>query len=63
MRTEARELVVDHLRGAGCRTRAYCDGAVLDRLLEQHLAGKRNHEELLWTLLNLEIWHRMYLRG
>ncbi len=63
MRTEARELLVDHLRGAGCRTRAYCDGAVLDRLLEQHLAGKRNHEELLWTLLNLEIWHRMYLRG
>ena len=63
MRTEARELVVDHLRGAGCRTRAYCDGPVLDRLLDQHLAGKRNHEELLWTLLNLEIWHRMYLRG
>ena len=63
MRTEARELVVDHLRGAGCRTRAYCDGAVLDRLIDEHLAGKRNHEELLWTLLNLEIWHRTYLRG
>jgi asparagine synthase (glutamine-hydrolysing) len=58
MRTEARELVVDHLRGAGCRTRAYCDGAVLDHVIDQHLAGKRNHEELLWTLLNLEIWHR-----
>jgi asparagine synthase (glutamine-hydrolysing) len=63
MRTEARELVVDHLRGAGCRTRAYCDGTVLDRLIDEHLAGKRNHEELLWTLLNLEIWHRTYLRG
>jgi asparagine synthase (glutamine-hydrolysing) len=63
MRTESRELLVDHLRGAGCRTRSYCDGAVLDRLLDQHLAGKRNHEELLWTLLNLEIWHRMVLRG
>jgi asparagine synthase (glutamine-hydrolysing) len=63
MRTEARELVVDHLRGAGCRTRAYCDGAVLDRVIDQHLAGKRNHEELLWTLLNLEIWHRTYHRA
>ena len=63
MRTESRELLVDHLRGAGCRTRAYCDGAVLDRLIDEHLAGKRNHEELLWTLLNLEIWHRTYLRG
>lgn len=63
MRTESRDLVVDHLRGAGCRTRAYCDPAVLDRLIDEHLAGKRNHEEILWTLLNLEIWHRMYLRG
>ena len=63
MRTESRELVVDHLRGAGCRTRAYCDAAVLDRLIDEHLAEKRNHAELLWTLLNLEIWHRMYLRG
>jgi len=63
MRTEARELVVDHLRGAGCRTRAYCDALVLDRLIDEHLAGKRNHEELLWTLLNLEIWHRTCLRG
>ena len=60
MRGEARELVVDHLRGAGCRTRAYYDGAVLDRLIDEHLASKRNHEETLWTLLNLEIWHRTY---
>jgi hypothetical protein len=21
---------------------------------------RRNHEEILWTLLNLEIWHRTY---
>jgi asparagine synthase (glutamine-hydrolysing) len=60
MRGEARELLVDHLRGAGCRTRAYYDGAVLDRLIDEHLARKRNHEETLWTLLNLEIWHRTY---
>jgi len=33
---------------------------VLDRLLDEHLAVRRNHEEILWTLLNLEIWHRTY---
>ncbi|TMG78330.1 MAG: asparagine synthase (glutamine-hydrolyzing), partial [Betaproteobacteria bacterium] len=60
MRGELRDLVVDHLRGAGCRTRAYYDGAVLDRLIDEHLATKRNHEQTLWTLLNLEIWHRTY---
>ena len=60
MRGELAELVVDHLRGAGCRTRAYYDGAVLDGLIDEHLANKRNHELTLWTLLNLEIWHRTY---
>ena len=58
MRAEMRDILVDHLRGPGCATRAYCDGAVLDRLLDEHLAVRRNHEEILWTLLNLEIWHR-----
>jgi len=50
--------VLDQLRGAGSLTRAYYDGKVLDRLVDEQLAGKRNHEEILWTLLNLEIWSR-----
>jgi asparagine synthase (glutamine-hydrolysing) len=58
MRGDMKELLADHLRGPGCRTRAYYEPAVLDRLLDEHLGGKRNHEEILWTLLNLEIWHR-----
>ena len=59
MRGEMREFVVDQLRGPGCRTRAYYDAAVLDRVIDEHLASRRNHEGTLWTLLNLEIWHRI----
>jgi len=33
---------------------------VLDRVLDEHLKGKQNHQQLLWMLLNLEIWHRSY---
>jgi len=58
MRGEMRELLLGHLRAPGCLTRAYYDGKVLDRMLDEHLALKKNHEETLWTLLNLEIWHR-----
>jgi asparagine synthase (glutamine-hydrolysing) len=58
LRGELSEFLSDHLRGAGSRTRAYFEPQLLDRLLDEHLAGRRNHEEILWTLLNLEIWHR-----
>ena len=52
--------VLDQLRATGSLTRAYYDGKVLDRLLDEQLRGRRNHEETLWTLLNLEIWSRTY---
>jgi asparagine synthase (glutamine-hydrolysing) len=41
-------------------TRAYYDAPVLDQVLAEHLNGRQNHEKLLWSLLNLEIWHRQY---
>jgi asparagine synthase (glutamine-hydrolysing) len=63
LRGELREFLLEHLRGTSSITRIYYEPRVLDRVLDQHLAGRRNHETLLWTLLNLEIWHRSCLRG
>ncbi|MCD6041070.1 MAG: asnB [Burkholderiales bacterium] len=63
LRGEMRELLLDHLRGQSSLTRVYYEPRVLDRVLDEHLAGKRDHETLLWTLLNLEIWHRTALRA
>jgi len=50
----------DHLRGRESKTRAYYEPLVLDRMLDDHIDGRQNHEKLLWALLNLEIWHRQY---
>jgi len=44
-------------------TRCYYEPKALDRVIDEHLAGRRNHETVLWTLLNLEIWHRTCLRA
>ena len=60
-RGSLRDYLFDHLRGASSRTRAYYDATVLDRYLDEHCAGRHNHEKLLWTLLNLEVWHRQYV--
>ena len=63
LRGDLRDYLLEHLRGQGSLTRPYYEPRVLDRALDEHLSGKRNNETLLWTLLNLEIWHRTSLRG
>ena len=63
LRGEVRDFTLDHLQGRASLTRQYYDAAALDQVLDQHLKGKKNHETLLWTLLNLEMWHRTYRPG
>ena len=63
LRNDLREFTLDHLRGPSCVTRRYYDAATLDRVLDDHLQQKKNYETLLWTLLNIEIWHRTYSPG
>ncbi len=62
-RGEMRDFLLDHLQSSSSMTRAYCDARVLDKVLADHLNGRQNHEKLLWSLLNLEIWHRQYARA
>ena len=63
LRGELRESLADHLQGSNAITRRYYRGETLDRTIDEHLKGKKDHGTLLWTLLNLEIWHRTYARG
>ena len=57
-----RDFLMSHLQGASSMTRAYFDPKVLDKILTDHMSGRQNSEKLLWSLLNLEIWHRHYAR-
>jgi asparagine synthase (glutamine-hydrolysing) len=59
-RGEMRAFLLEHLAGSASLTRSYYNSAVLDRMLQEHLQGRQNHEKMLWMLLNLEIWHRVY---
>jgi asparagine synthase (glutamine-hydrolysing) len=55
-----REYLYDHLTGADSVTIGYYRKPALHRVLAEHSAGRTNHEKLLWSLLNLELWHRQY---
>ncbi|NOT10818.1 MAG: asparagine synthase (glutamine-hydrolyzing) [Methylococcaceae bacterium] len=56
-----RDYLYDHLTGNDSLTVRYYRRDVLERVLNEHIKGRQNHEKLLWTLLNLELWHRQYL--
>jgi asparagine synthase (glutamine-hydrolysing) len=60
LRTSMREYLLAHLTAADSRTRAYYQPQELQRVLAEHLAGRQNHEKLLWCLLSLEIWQREF---
>jgi asparagine synthase (glutamine-hydrolysing) len=59
-RTDLSDYLRSHLSGPQSVTRSYYRPAILQRYLDEHQAGRQNHEKLLWTMLNLEIWHREY---
>src|SRR6185436_9915025 len=51
----------DVLRSPRTRQRGYFEPAFVDRLVQEHLSGKRDHTLRLWQLMVFELWHRQYL--
>ena len=37
--------------------------AFVEQMLAEQLAGRRDHTEPLWTVMNLELWSRIFLDG
>ena len=40
------------------RLHEHVNVSVVQRLFEEHVSEKQNHEKILWSLLNMEIWLR-----
>ena len=56
-----RDTFGDILGSALTRQRGYFNSAFVDRVLAEHLAGRRDHSAKLWMLLVFELWHRQYI--
>jgi asparagine synthase (glutamine-hydrolysing) len=59
-RGELRALLLDLLSGEGSGVRRLLNGAVIDRLLAQHLSRRVDQTDMLWTLANLELFLRAF---
>jgi asparagine synthase (glutamine-hydrolysing) len=51
----------DVLKSPRTRQRGYFQPAFVDRLVHEHLSGRRDHTLRLWQLMVFELWHRQYL--
>jgi asparagine synthase (glutamine-hydrolysing) len=51
----------DILGSSVARQRGYFQPAFIDRLVQEHLNGRRDHTLRLWQLLIFELWHRQYV--
>jgi asparagine synthase (glutamine-hydrolysing) len=60
-RHELRPMAYDLLLDARARGRGYFRAEVVRRYLDEHVAGRTAHHARLWSLLVLELWHRMFI--
>ncbi|MGH9681501.1 MAG: asparagine synthase (glutamine-hydrolyzing), partial [Candidatus Acidiferrales bacterium] len=55
-----RAFIRDHISGQRSLCRELCDGRQIEQVLREHESGRQNHEKLLWTLVNLELFQERY---
>jgi asparagine synthase (glutamine-hydrolysing) len=53
----ARDVLLDRR----ARERGLFDAAAVSRLLDDHAAGRTDGGDRIWSLLNLELWHRTFI--
>ena len=52
---------LDLLSERAFRERGYFQLSKIDRMIDEHRRGSVDHGELLWELVNLELWHKIAL--
>jgi asparagine synthase (glutamine-hydrolysing) len=56
-------LIREIILGPRALGRGMFERRVLERLVTEHESGAANHTDRLWLLLNLEMWHRIFIDG
>ena len=58
-----RSIVDEFVLGERALARGRFDAQALRTLVAAHASGEQNHSERLWSLVNLEVWSRIFLDG
>jgi asparagine synthase (glutamine-hydrolysing) len=58
-----RHVIQECVLGERAAGRGIFARAAVERIVREHDAGEIDHSERLWSLVNLELWHRIFLDG
>ena len=61
MRNELKDLIVSVLLDSSTRQRGYFNPEGVQRMLNEHFEGRRDHSARIWRFLMFELWHRNFL--
>jgi asparagine synthase (glutamine-hydrolysing) len=61
LKNELKPLTLELLSEANVKKRGYFNYDYIRYSLNRHYQGKQNLDDLIWALLILEIWHRVYI--
>lgn len=62
-RTGLRDSMWDRLTGTNSFVASNFDRAAVKSILTRHESGRFNEESRIWTLMSLEVWHDVCIRG
>ncbi len=60
-RDDLREMMTENILRGDSFSREYFEGSELERLVDDHVSGRRNNDKKLWMLLNLELWRDRFV--
>jgi asparagine synthase (glutamine-hydrolysing) len=63
MRTELRQFMRRLFAESRFVSLGIFDGQYIDRLIDEHVQGRVDHNYRLWVLINLEFWYRLNFEG
>jgi asparagine synthase (glutamine-hydrolysing) len=58
-----RSVIDEYVLSERAMARGIFNSQVVREMVTRHQAGRENHEERLWALVNFEIWQRQFLDG
>jgi asparagine synthase (glutamine-hydrolysing) len=62
-KNELRDLMAEIAVNSSLVKEGYFRSEAINSLLDEHVSGQLDHNYRLWLLLNLELWHRLFIGG